>query len=374
MLRGFFSGVQDVLKLIDFPTYCRMPSIPSLLSGASFLLAVVAAAAVLLAPAVAFAGSMESVSLYGQYKALSNNPHYRWAGAATMRRPDIGEVTASCVAVAPTMVIGAGHFTPGPTAVSVMTAVTFGASYKTGERLVMEVARWEQFPGYIFGDKTTTDLGIYYLKQPIPGFTPVTLVPESPPLGTVLTMVDYGNYGDTTTGELPTLGDRLAGKAQLRAYSGGPDLGGYPLTEYAPLYFHPISGSNYRLRTQGLQYSSGSPWFDENGRLAFISIAIINGQMDRYTVSLRLSLPEIQAWLQPKIAASWAAVTPQLSMTTGPGAMRLTWDAAATGYRLQTSESLSGWTNFGELLTGPGTLDDLITAARPNRFYRLATP
>ena len=54
--------------------------------------------------------------------------------------------------------------------------------------------------------------------------------------------------------------------------------------------------------------------------------------------------------------------------------MRLTWDAAATGYRLQTSESLSGWANFGELLTGPGTLDDLITADRPNRFYRLAKP
>ena len=91
--------------------------------------------------APAIAGSMESVALYDQYKALSNDPRYRWAGAATMRRPDIGEVTASCVAVAPTVVIGAGHFTPGPTAVSIMTTVTFGTNYKTGERLVMEVAR-----------------------------------------------------------------------------------------------------------------------------------------------------------------------------------------------------------------------------------------
>ena len=54
--------------------------------------------------------------------------------------------------------------------------------------------------------------------------------------------------------------------------------------------------------------------------------------------------------------------------------MRLPWDAAATGYRLQNSETLSGWTNFGELLTGTGTLDDLITPDRLRRHYRLAKP
>lgn len=123
MLRGFFSGVQDVLKLIDFPTYCRMPSIPALPSGARFLPAVVTAAAVLLAPAAAVAGSMESVALYDQYKALPNNPHYRWAGAATMNHWNGNTYTASCVAVAPNVVIGAGHFTPGPTRTSVMTTI-----------------------------------------------------------------------------------------------------------------------------------------------------------------------------------------------------------------------------------------------------------
>ena len=52
----------------------------------------------------------------------------------------------------------------------------------------------------------------------------------------------------------------------------------------------------------------------------------------------------------------------------------LTWNADATGYRLQTSESLSAWTYYGDLLTGPGTLDDPITDDRARRYYRLAKP
>ena len=250
-----------------------------------------------------------------------------------------------------------------------MTTVTFGPNYKTGERLGMEVDRWEQFPGYIYGNKSATDRGIYYLKQPIPGFTPVIFVPESPLVGSVLTMVDYGNFGDTTTGELPSLGDRLAAKAGISTNNIEPL--GYRLAKFAPIAFHNCSCA---MRTQALNFSLGSPWFDESGQLAFISIALIIGQMDRYTISLRLSTPAIQAWLQPKIAASWAALTPQLSITGLQGAMRLPWDAAATGYRLQNSETLSGWTFFGSVLTGPGTLNDPITADRPRRYYRPAKP
>ena len=117
---------------------------------------------------------MESVALYDQHKALSSGPHYKWAGAATMKHWNGNTYIASCVAVAPTVVISAGHLTPSPTRTLVITTITFGANYKTGDCLVMEVGRWEQFPSYIFGDKTTTELGIHYLKQPIPGFTPVS--------------------------------------------------------------------------------------------------------------------------------------------------------------------------------------------------------
>ena len=370
---------KDLQRLSD-EVHDRIPkSISSLAdsprpAGANyFLTVVIVAVAALLPTATATAGSMESVALYDQYKALSNDPRYKWAGAVTMNHWNGNTYTASCVAVAPTLVIGAGHFTPGPTSTSVITTVIFGPNYKTGARLVMEVERWEQFPGYVFGDKTTADLGMYHLKQPIPGFAPVAFVPDTPALGTVLTMVDYGNYGDTTTGELPSLGDRLAGRAQLNAYPGGPDLAAYPLTKYAPLYFHRKTGQSYLLPTQGLPYSSGSPWFDESGKLAFITIAGINGTIDHFTISLRLSLPEVQAWLQPKIAASWAAHPPQLSMTMVPGAARLTWDGAATGWRLQATRDFTGWTDPGSLLTGPGNYEDPL-ADPPRRFYRLGRP
>ena len=54
-------------------------------------------------------------------------------------------------------------------------------------------------------------------------------------------------------------------------------------------------------------------------------------------------------------------------------ALRLLWDAMATGFRLQSSGDLVGWTNLGSILTGPGTYDDPI-ASRPRQFYRLAKP
>ena len=95
--------------------------------------------------------------------------------------------------------------------------------------------------------------------------------------------------------------------------------------------------------------------------------------MNSLTVALRLNTPEVQAWLQPKIAASWAAHPPQLSMTMLPGAARLTWDGAATGWRLQATRDFTGWTDPGSLLTGPGNYEDPL-ADPPRRFYRLGRP
>ena len=89
------------------------------------------------------------------------------------------------------------------------------------------------------------------------------------------------------------------------------------------------------------------------------------------TTYLRLGEPSTKAWIE----ANTALPAPVLNfhvLPAGP-AMRLTWDAAATGYRLQTSEALPTWTDLGSVLTGPGTYDDP-TTNRPHRFYRLAKP
>jgi len=319
------------------------------------------------------AGTMESVSKYSQYQALSNNPKYKWAGAVTMNHWNGITYTASCVAVAPTVVIGAGHFTPGLGSASVVTNVTFGASCKSGERLTMEVERWELFPGYVFGDKSTTDLGVYYLKKPIPNFSPVTF--GSSQIGDIQTQVDFGNYGDTTTGELPSKGDRFAGNAIHIAYTGGPDLGGYPLTKYAPLSY---SGGAIPNRTQGLQFSSGAPWFDEIGRLTHITIGGIRGQMTSYTLSLKLNTQEIQDFLQPKIQASWASLPtdysepPKLSITKTESGKQLSWDDKASGWVLEKSSDLVNWAQVGNIRFGAGSFLDTSNASR--QYFRLRNP
>ena len=49
-------------------------------------------------------GEMNSVSNYGQYQALSNNPEYQWAGSYELETPSGQKYYASCVAIAPTLV------------------------------------------------------------------------------------------------------------------------------------------------------------------------------------------------------------------------------------------------------------------------------
>lgn len=319
----------------------------------------------------AVAGTMESIAMYAQYKALAQDPKYLWAGAVTGRRGTTGEiVTASCVAIAPTVVLGAGHVTPGPTSLSVVQTVTFGPNYKSGDKLVMDVIGWEQFPGYSYTDKSTPDLGVYYLKKPIPNFTPIQFGDSQ--IGDIHTQVDFGNYGDTTVGELPSLGDKLAGNAQHIYYS-LPSIVVYPVTKYSPLSFN---GDGVTQRTQGLEYSSGSPWFSADGKVTHLSVARINGMMDNFTICLKLNTEEVQNWLQPKIQASWAAMpgtyqdAPLLEISRVPaGGFQLSWGDEATGFVLERSSDFTAWEGVGPVRFGAGNHVDAGEANR--RFFRM---
>lgn len=336
---------------------------------------ILAAAACLSASSLpkADAGTMESVAMYEQYKALAAKPEYKWAGAVTAKRGTGEIVTASCVAIAPTVVLGAGHFTPGPTSLSVVQTVTFGSNYKSGERLVMEVDRWEQFPGYSYTDKSTPDLGVYYLKKPIPNFTPVQFGDSQ--IGKNHTLVDYGNYGDTTTGELLSLGDKLAGNAQHIFYS-LPNIVTYPQTKYSPLSYQ---GEGLTLRTQVLASSSGGPWFSEDDKLTHLSVARINGMMTEISICLKLYTEEIQNWLQPIIQASWAALPrtysepPSLEISkTAEGRIQINWADKATGCILEKSSDLVNWEPVKTVLFGAGNYLDTGDANR--QFFRLKSP
>lgn len=252
--------------------------------------------------ASATAGEMNSVANYSQYQALSNNPMYQWSGAYTFETIDNQIFHASCVAIAPTVVIGPGHFTPTPTGTSKITAVTFGVNYNDPDALTIPVASYERYPGYVMGDTTTIDLAVYLLAKPIPGFTkPVTFA--SPAVGEMLTMVDYGDYGDPSVGELPSLGDRLAGNAVVITSQISP----YPSSLYTTTIFNAANGPSDP--TGGLQYTSGAPWYDAEGDLDMLQIAGTNGTSDgREDYGLTLDSQPVQDYLQPFIQASWASV------------------------------------------------------------------
>ena len=167
----------------------------------------------------------------------------------------------------------------------------------------MEVDHWEQFPGYVFGNPNAVDLGFYWLKKPIPGFVDhVTFAGTS--LGEILTMVDYGNIGDPTTGEMPSLGDRMAGNAPRRQTNIYP----YPDSLYDYMDFNGIASVGIPLNVQGLNFSSGAPWYNNNGDLTHLLIAKTNGTASGDSICLELTDPIVQAELNPRIAASWASV------------------------------------------------------------------
>lgn len=251
-----------------------------------------------LLPCCLQAGEMHSVSLYPEHQALSNDPMYRWA-AAVQRTDSLGLSYASAVMIAPDLFINSGHYTPRDgSLVASLNELVFGANYHTSTDR-WEIESTKRFPGYVFGDTSTIDLGIGWTKEFVNGFdTPVEFASVMD--WDVLTNVEYGNYGDMSTGELPSLGDRLAGRAPV--YVAG--LNSYPAGRYFATYFTSSPG-DYLLNSKGLNYSSGSPWFSPEGALAGVTIAKSNALGGGFTTALNLTNPEVQTFLQPYIQDSW---------------------------------------------------------------------
>jgi len=269
-------------------------------SAAAALLSVAAFGAASLPSAQADGAALKSLSMYGDAQTLSNDPMYKWS-AAVSRTDSTGYHIASAVAIAPDVYITAGHFTPiNGSTTAAQRELIFGSNYNTSTDKY-QVSRTQRFPGFVFDDPTTTDLGIGFTTTFIQGFDKQTTF-SSIPLGAVGTMVDYGNIGDPTTGELPSLGDRLAGLAP-RVTS---NTSAYPASKYYSFNFNGIASQGIPLNVQGLNFSSGAPWYDNNGNLAGLLIAKTNGISIGESVVLNLNTPEIQSYLQPIIQDSWS--------------------------------------------------------------------
>lgn len=297
------------------------------------------------------AGEMRSISLYPQHQELSDDPMYRWAGA--VKRVDYFDdaptviTYASAVLIAPDLYITSGHFTPrNNSQVAFQTELVFGSNYHTSTDR-WEIESTKRFPGYVFGDTTTIDLGIGWTKDFVKGFdTPVEFA--SVVDGDILTIVEFGNFGDMTTGQLPSVGDRLGGRAEVANRFIGPTVNSdYPPGTYIATYL-PSIHFGPPLGTRGLNGASGSPWFTADGRVAGISIATTGGPLvgDGTTTILNLMDPEVQSFLQPYIEDSWARflAVPEpssLALSCGAGAV-----VAVVAARRKTRK---GWPGEGHL-------------------------
>ena len=118
-------------------------------------------------------------------------------------------------------------------------------------------------------------------------------------------MVGYGDYGDVNTGELPSLGDRLAGVANAISPGLVPP---YSPSLYTTLEFEGLS-SPYSDPIHALNYDSGSPWFDSNGDLDLIDIGSTLG-LQGYGASYGLDLgnQQVQSYIQQPMINSWNSV------------------------------------------------------------------
>lgn len=246
------------------------------------------------------ASALKSMSLYPQATALSADPMFQWSASVT-RTDSTGTHHASAVAIAPDVFITAGHVTPrDDSTTAFLTELVFGDNYNTSTTRYA-IDHTQRYPGFVFGDTSTIDLGVGWTTDFIDGFdTPVSFASAS--LGEVLTLCDYGNIGDPTTGEMPSLGDRMAGYAPKVDWSG---IYPYPDNRFDFMAFNIGASSGITLNVQGLTGSSGSPWFNSGGSLTHLSIAATNGTLGGVTISLELNNPEVQAYLQPIIQDSW---------------------------------------------------------------------
>jgi hypothetical protein len=314
------------------------------------------------------------MSQYENSQALSTNLMYRWSAA--VRRTDAanGTTYASAVLIAPDLFITAGHVTPrNGSLTATLHEIVFGPNYHTSTDR-HTVARTERYPGYVFGDTSTIDLGVGWTSGFVDGFTSSITFPSSVSQGTVLTVAEYGNFGDITTGEFASTGDRLAGRAQAYGAHG---------TNYTSAYYFATDfdrASADPLNVNTLNGSSGSPWWTSSGQLAGMTVAGTKTFNTGYSIALDLTNPTVQAYLQPLIADSWArynasiAQRPTLTCAATLTASQLTFSnlIPAHEYRVMRSPTLITWEE-AHRFTATGATDSWGDSLAPGgkMFYRL---
>ena len=276
-------------------------------------------------------------------------------------------------------VITAGHLLSTPTwTVDISTIIIGdGTSYITNRGNMSAVSALIQDYNPSIGHSGPPDMGFLRLANRISVPGQYFNIAATPGLTQPITFASYGVPKSFLEGDLPIDGHVMGvtskfSTAEPSGYTaslydsgsydpGDPasgigtsgDSGGF-VGVWNPARFNPMTGAMGDYDTLGMSVAANS------GATYFMSF----------------NEPGVKARILQVTQPMQAPVpVPLLGLQLSPTgtAMRLTWDAVATGYRLQTSDDLSTWTDLGSVLTGPGTYDAPI-ANRPRKFYRLTKP
>jgi|GEM_PF-2470081 len=202
------------------------------------------------------------------------------------------------------------------------------------------------------------------LEAELPGAVPASVATQTPLVGEILQLIGYGIpaiASFTSWGYLDATGDIIGGRAPVNTIDSVTIKTRFAINSSTPLIFNGTPGH------------SGGGVFNSQRQLCgtMTNASIPSTSANTYSVNLTSAFN--RTWIQD--VSTPYDPSPELSIELAGTAMRLTWNAASAGYRLQTSDDLgsAGWTNLGPVITAPGTYDDPI-ASRPRQFYRLFKP
>ena len=227
-------------------------------------------------------------------------------------------------------VLTAAHGVPAAGNGGTLDFIGTGPNRFSDQGTVVSIVKWTRYPTYVSGF-SKPDLAIINLAQPIT-IDPAPFAPVS--TGEVVTAAGFGRYATPSTGLQAVDGASMGWRAPVLSYNtGGVSEDYFYSTNFA-------ASNRVTVNGKGLSGDSGGPVWNAAGKLVGITV----GQFSNLdplggTVAQRLDVPEVLTWIEANRARPLQTLTLAKSAET----MRLTWNADATGYRLQTCSVSTPW-------------------------------
>ena len=125
------------------------------------------------------------------------------------------------------------------------------------------------------------------------------------------------------------------------------------------------------LNGRGANFDSGGPVYNELGHVVGINDSATVTVAD-VGITIYMRLDSVKPWLEATMAAAAQNHLPQLALQKTPAGCSVSWGPDATGWTLQKSDQLSGWSNVGATISTSGSYTH--SGIETSRFFRLVKP